>query len=309
MNKNVLLLCAIFFLLGGVAGFSSSKLSFVTKYLSANQVKDKFTKFLSDQKSPYTVDSALEKETYLYELQLKSGDQKFPIIVSKDGKYAFQGVIELDKKVEEEKPAEIKKSSKPVVELFVMSHCPYGTQAEKGILPVWDILKDKIDFSIKFVDYAMHGKTELDEQLRQYCINKEFSNQYPSYLKCFLENGKSDTCMNGIDSQKLALCISETDTAYKITANFEAKAGYKGDYPSFDIYKEENNKYGVQGSPTLVINGVVAGSNRDPKSLLATVCSAFETQPEECKNELSSETPAPGFGSGTTQNSTDASCN
>ena len=67
--------------------------------------------------------------------------------------------------------AEIKTSAETVsVELFVMSHCPYGVQMEKGILPVLKLLDTRIDFSLKFVDYAMHGKTELDEQTRQYFL-------------------------------------------------------------------------------------------------------------------------------------------
>ncbi|MBU3941884.1 MAG: hypothetical protein KKF74_03150, partial [Nanoarchaeota archaeon] len=47
------------------------------------------------------------------------------------------------------------KKDKPEVELFVMSHCPYGTQIEKGMLPVARLLGDKIDFNIRFCSYAM----------------------------------------------------------------------------------------------------------------------------------------------------------
>lgn len=54
-----------------------------------------------------------------------------------------------------------------------MSHCPYGLQMEKGIIPVVETLGDSIDFQVKFCDYAMHGQTELDEQVLQYCIMKE----------------------------------------------------------------------------------------------------------------------------------------
>ena len=78
-----------------------------------------------------------------------------------------------DAAASEEAVQDLVKADKPKVELFVMSHCPYGTQAEKGMIPVVELLKDKISFEVKFVDYAMHGKKELDEQLRQYCIQKE----------------------------------------------------------------------------------------------------------------------------------------
>ena len=69
-------------------------------------------------------------------------------------------------------------------------------------------------------------------------------------------------------------------------------------------------KYGVQGSPTLVINGEVVQTGRDSASLLQTICSAFNEQPEACQTELSATSPSPGFGTGTdeTGGSADAGC-
>jgi len=60
----------------------------------------------------------------------------------------------------------------PRVELFVMSHCPYGLQVEKAILPAVKLLGDRIKFNVRFCNYAMHGKAEIDEELLQYCIQK-----------------------------------------------------------------------------------------------------------------------------------------
>jgi len=74
------------------------------------------------------------------------------------------------------------KKDVPEVELFVMSHCPYGTQMEKGILPVVELLGDKIDFKIRFVYYAMHGEKEVNEEARQYCIQKEQKDKFISYF-------------------------------------------------------------------------------------------------------------------------------
>ncbi|MEM2131153.1 MAG: GILT family protein, partial [Candidatus Woesearchaeota archaeon] len=72
----------------------------------------------------------------------------------------------------------MEKKDKPEVQLFVMSHCPFGTQMEKGILPVVELLGNKIDFKVRFVYYAMHGEVEVKEQLRQYCIQKEQQDKY-----------------------------------------------------------------------------------------------------------------------------------
>jgi hypothetical protein len=103
--------------------------------------------------------------------------------------------------------------------------------------------------------------------------------------------------------------VATTDAKYKITENFKNKVGFKGSYAGFDIYKEDNAKYGVGGSPTLVINGKTVETGRDSATLLSTICAAFNNQPAECKTTLSNETPAPGFGTGTTAGSAAASCN
>ncbi|MBD3366280.1 hypothetical protein GF360_02960 [candidate division WWE3 bacterium] len=209
-------------------------------------------------------------------------------------------------------PSDVK-SDKPKVELFVMSHCPYGTQMEKGIIPVVETLGDSIDFELKFVDYVMHGKEEVDEQLAQYCIQENEPEKLLSYLSCFLEDSDSGACLNsvGVDQNTLASCIQASDEEFGITASFEDKSSWKsGRFPVFATHAEENTKYGVRGSPTLIINGANAEArSRDPATLLATVCSYFNEEPEACSTSLSSATPAPGFGTGTASSPSSASCN
>lgn len=229
------------------------------------------------------------------------------VFLTKDGKTFFPEGMNIDEMSAEnnnsnnaasQPAAEVPKTDKPNVELFVMSHCPYGTQIEKGILPVIDLLGDKIDFELKFCDYAMHGQEELNEQLNQYCIQKEQNNKLQAYLQCFLEAGEGDVCLEqvGINQSQLENCVAQANQEYKVTANFENKQGWKGNYPPFNVYQQDNAQYGVQGSPTLVVNGVKASSARDAQSLLNTICSGFNTVPEECSQQLDATPPAPGFG-------------
>ncbi|MEI6529233.1 MAG: hypothetical protein WCN88_02390 [Candidatus Falkowbacteria bacterium] len=195
-----------------------------------------------------------------------------------------------------------KKSDKPVIELFVMSYCPYGTQIEKGILPVLSTLGSKINFQLKFCSYAMHGEKELTENLLQYCIQKEQPAKLNTYLTCFLaDSSQSATCLDkaGINKNTVNSCVTKTDKDFKVMANFTSKTGYQGSYPGFDVQKADNDKYSVGGSPTLIINGQDIQSGRDSASLLATICSAFNTPPAECSTKLSSASPSAGFGTGT----------
>jgi len=258
----------------------------------------------------------------LYEvvLSIKGQDgtaQEVPVYVTKDGKVLVPQPIPMEQEEKTETPtqtqpapANIPKSDKPVVEAFVMAYCPYGTQIEKGLLPVVETLGDKIDFKIKFVYYAMHPtQGEVEEQLKQYCIQRDQKSKFNDYLTCFLEAGDGEGCLDsvGIDKTKLTTCTEATDEAYDVTANLEDTSSWlSGRFPLFNINKADNDKYGVGGSPTLVINGVTAQAGRDSISLLNAICGAFNTAPEECDTEFETGTPTPGFGWDTTTSANNA---
>lgn len=280
----------------------------VKDYISNNLVQpgtEVEVKGVSDKKGLYE----------LYQLDIDVSGQKITAYLTKNGEIFFpegMNIEETENKKEQQEQAakeqnkEIPKSQKPVVEAFVMSYCPYGTQIQKGLLPVAKALGDKIELETKFVDYAMHDKKEIDENLRQYCIENSFSKEkYYDYLDCFLKDSDHEECLAsvGVSASALSGCENEADQEHGITAGYEDKKQWNGNYPPFNLHQEDNEKYGVKGSPTLVINGVTANSARDPQSLLTTVCEAFEEKPSECDQELSSEAPAPGFGEGTTNNS------
>ncbi len=191
-----------------------------------------------------------------------------------------------------------------------MSHCPYGTQIVKGMLPVMDALGDKMDFELKFVDYAMHDKVEIDEQLSQYCVQENYPEKLSEYLYCFLEDSDGEGCLStvGINQSQHSSCVASADQEFGVTAAYEDKSTYKGRFPSFPIHAAENAEYGVTGSPSLVVNGKKISAGRDAASLLEAVCAGFENPPAECEKELSAASPAPGFGFDGTGSGAAASC-
>lgn len=324
MTKVVLPIILVIIL--AIIGYTTLKKP-TAKNLNVDEAKNTaetfINKFLMSGGNKATVKDITE-EYGLYKLKIDIVSDVVESYITKDGKLFFPQALNIEEMNSQQAnstpqastavaPADLPKTDKPKVELFVMSQCPYGTQIEKGILPVVDLLGKKMDFQIKFVDYAMHGEVELKEQMNQYCINTTQPDKYYDYLKCFLVDGQTDSCLasTGINTSKIASCVKTTDAKYKITDNFKNKVGYQGSYPGFDIYKDDNTKYGVGGSPTLVINGKTVQSGRDPQTLLTTICAAFNNQPEECKTTLSSDTPNPGFGTGSSANggSAAAACN
>lgn len=233
------------------------------------------------------------EESGIYKFKIKIGNNEGTLFVTKDGKILFPIAYDITQKPKNSKKQSLEKRERPDVKLFVMSYCPFGLQMEKAILPVWKLLKDKADIGVYFVDYIMHGKKEMQENLRQYCIQKEQNEKYLDYLSCFLENGDFENCLNKakIDKEKLNLCVKQTDEEFKISENFDKKR-----FPPFNVHKELNEKYGVAGSPTLVINDKVVTVERSPEKIKEVICKAFLNQPQQCQQKLSSEVLSPGFG-------------
>ncbi|MDP1729240.1 MAG: thioredoxin domain-containing protein [archaeon] len=241
----------------------------------------------------------------LYEVTVDYQGQEIPVYITKDGKYMVQGVAEIspsDDPITGNSVAntqtDVPKTDKPLVELFVMSYCPYGTQAEKGFIPMVEALGNKIDAKVRFVHYVLHGDKETQENYRQICIREEQGDKFWEYLKCTLDstdpNAPADVikCMtnNGINVAKVDDCI----------ANRAA-----------DLYAQDSElsqAYGVQGSPTLIINGVESSAGRNAASYLSGVCNAFNSEPGECSASLTSTNPSPGFGYSSDGSDVAASC-
>lgn len=246
----------------------------------------------------------------LYEVVVDYEGERFPIYVTKDGGSYTPSLIPISSSSSSSSSssgAEVPKSDVPVVELFVMTHCPYGTQAEKGFIPMMNAMGDLIQAEIKFVHYFMHEPEETETPI-EVCIREEQEDKFIDYLTCFLEgNGvvdpnyglimegrDSEECMRevGVDVQKVNDCVS---------------SGKWEDYYAEDSALSQG--YGVQGSPTLVVNGEIVSSGRSASAYLDTVCQAFNNVPSECGSlTLDSTTPSPYFGWDSSGSATTAQC-
>lgn len=296
--------------------FGSGGSAGTTATITADEAGEKVLGFLNSNPSitgEVTLVSA-EQDGQFYEVMLSYQGQEVPVYTTLDGEFLVGNPVALDEAAAEDTAGDsgdtpaaqpspdtsVPKTDRPVVELFVMSHCPFGTQMMKGMIPVVELLGDEIDFELKYVSYAMHGEKEVMEQARQYCIQEEQNEKFLPYLRCFLEADDSEGCLasTGVDTGMMDACVERIDEEFAITENLEDQSKWlNGRFPQFNTHKAENEEYGVRGSPTLVINGQQASSGRDAASLLGTVCAAFNEAPEECNTDLSGEgSPSPGFG-------------
>src|SRR3989339_695141 len=169
-----------------------------------------------------------------------------------------------------------------------------GTSLVKGFIPAMKTLSSVADVKIRFVHYFMHGEKEETETPIQVCIREEQGDKYLDYLECFLEDSDSPRCVlkTKINDAKVKECISSG----------RAKEYYAED-------SKLSQAYGVQGSPTLIINGVQSNAGRDSASYLEGICTAFNNAPSVCSTQLSSSAPSPGFGyTATSASASSAQC-
>ena len=294
LGVTAVILLGMILFRGGAAG----------NVISGDDAGKSLVQYLNQQTNGGVEFVSFTDKGYLYEVKVKYQGQEIPVYTTKDGKYFVQGATPLtdnlvmgnniNSNTNANAPQEVAKSDKPVAEAFIFSYCPYGLQFEKALFPAYDLLKDKVDFRIVAIG-AMHGEFEKVETLRQISIEQLYGkDKLFAYLKEFNANTNIGSC-SGDDT-----CLDKyLPTIYsKLGIDKTKVENYMKD-DAEKIYNEQNaraNSLGVGGSPTFVVNGVQVQVSRSPDAIKEAVCNAFNTEPSECSQSLSTKSANPGFG-------------
>lgn len=239
----------------------------------------------------------------LYELKIRYLSQEDTLYATKDCTLLFLSSLNMTAGSgvqQNPQPTQVPvKTARPVVDLYVMAFCPYGTQAEMVMSPVVDLLNAKADIRIRYITTingntvdsvdSLHGMSEAKEDLQQTCINNYYPEKFWSYIKTFNEQCYP-TWQNATALASCRKNIAKTlsiDSA-KITACAQGAEG-------LSLLKEDetsSEKDSAYSSPTLVINGVRYSGARTPEAYKQAICNSFETVPAECSTVLSSASTA-----------------
>ncbi len=232
-----------------------------------------------------------------YSIQNQSG----VLDISKDGKYIGQlsaypkssasSASASSSSPSSAQQATVPKSDKPQVELYIWGYCPYGVQAQGPMAQVATLLKSSGATFEVVPYYDGHGAFETQEDKIELCIQKLYNDKYWSYAAGFVNNiypvcsasrtvdcdtNQSAKLMKslGIDSAKVMSCVSTNGDALFTAAATRA---------------QQNN---VQGSPTIIINGVTVNVARTADAIKSAVCGAFNNAPSTCSTALNSTAAA-----------------
>jgi glutaredoxin len=267
--------------------------------MSKEEIKEKVTKYINEellqgQRTAEITDITEDEDDDLYKIVISLDGQDFDSYVSKDGKYLYTERMEV---ILADEVADYPKQDTPDILLFTMSYCPYGNQAEDFVKPVYDLLKDRINFEPHYVIYSsaqgyegaeycldsenkycsMHGIGELNQGVRELCTFKYQKDKFWDFViaansQC--DSTNVDECWEqvakdvGIDTEQIKSC--QANEALDLLANEVSL----------------NEQYNVSGSPTILINEKSFEGTRTPESFKKAVCAGFSAEPGECSQTL-----------------------
>jgi len=274
---------------GKITGRVTETTPTMTADEAANNAIDYINNYILQGQATATLTSVKE-DNGLYNAKFTIAGTEYNSYITMDGKLLFPSVIDMTKIPEttttQPQTFEPEKTDKPTVQLFVMSFCPYGIQAENAMKPVVDLLGSKASIEPHFIVSisgdtinSLHGEYEATEDMRQACIWKNYNQAtfwtYVDYINNNCNSGNIDTCWKdaakeaNVDVTKIENCVkTEGLTLMKAEETL-------------------SNQNGVSGSPTLIINGARYNGARTPDAYKQAICSAFTTQPSECSETLS----------------------
>ncbi len=191
------------------------------------------------------------------------------------------------------------KSARPLVELWIMSFCPYGVQMETVFRPVAELLGTSTDIRVRYIATvsgtdlstakSLHGNAEAIEDVRQLCIASHAPEKYWSYIAAF-----DAQCYPVWTNQTLlSSCQAKVISDLGIPADSISQCitGSEG----FRLLKSESDQAsstGTTGSPTLYINGQKYTGSRNPEAIKQGICGHFDVAPASCNTNLTTQTAA-----------------
>ncbi|MFO0554120.1 MAG: DsbA family protein [Polyangiaceae bacterium] len=170
------------------------------------------------------------------------------------------------------------------VELYVMSQCPFGVEAETLFADVLKKFGSDIDFKVDYIAgkpspngelTSMHGPKEVKGDLVQVCAKKLSPANWYNFIVC-QNKDKANVDTNwtacaqevGIPADQLGACADGPEGQQLLSESFQRAAAKQ-----------------ATGSPTIIINGNKYQGARRLADVMRAICGGFSgAKPAACDN-------------------------
>ncbi len=178
-------------------------------------------------------------------------------------------------------PASVTRPGAVRADLYVMSQCPFGVQAEAAFKDVVAKFGPDLDLHVEFIGNtspsgelaSLHGPPEVKGDLYQVCANKYAPAKSFDFILCQNENFKEvatngEACAKklGLPADKIVACADGPEGKALLSASFKRA-----------------QQSGASGSPTMVFEGTKYEGGRKPTDLMKGLCNAAKgKKPAAC---------------------------
>ena len=171
------------------------------------------------------------------------------------------------------------------LDMFVMSHCPYGMAAMDSMRGVLSAFSGELNFSLNYIADvqsgqldSLHGPTEVADDMRELCAEKYYpqGEKYMEFIWCRNRNITSDDWMgcatdNGMDAAKIKACAEGDEGKQLLSANLKIAQ---------DLF--------ITGSPTFFVNNKKLYNAVDPADIQKGICGVNPTL-KGCKADFGNQ--------------------
>ncbi len=266
---------------------------------------------------------SVERDNNLYRLKMKIDDQDFLSYLTRDAKFLFPSVLNLNPPSERS----LLQNQKPKIDLFVMSLDPGANQIENILKIAVDQFAQDIAFELHYIVLSeqeggyycwdenkqycsLWGVAEIDQTIRELCLAKHQPDKLWDFITAVNNETLTDDSVNNValindrwislaSALDINVALIESCQEEEASSLLQKQSDLRQQkYPvrtpryyvdSFGEYQNES----VIGpySATLIINGMIYGQNEELLSLTEDnyrdiICSAFidKYQPDICHN-------------------------
>ena len=180
---------------------------------------------------------------------------------------------------------------KNTLDLFVMSHCPYGIQAMNSMKEVLGALKN-ITFNLHYIAdesggvfNSLHGQSEVDDDIRELCAMKYYPTNYKwfDFVSCRNKDTSAEwtACVtsNGMDLSKIKACAEGQEGKDLLSSDIKIATALKvSASPTFLA----NNQHMYNAITATDIQKQICGYNAGMIGCGATLNSTASTSTGSC---------------------------
>ncbi len=203
----------------------------------------------------------------------------------------------IDLSVENKKALGFEENSKPRLDYFVMSFCPFGNPADENAGKIHAVFGDSVEVVPHYIvnldnknGYnSLHGVQEAHQDIRELCVLENYGKD--KFFEFTLASNEKLTSEDA--DTKWQSVAWETGVDVNTIANCEQSKGLEIAKKEMQVsndtkVKGQNGVGSISGSPTMLVNGEKVGNSASV--IQKALCDSFKEgeRPSACEQDIES---------------------